>query len=498
MKENTLMPIKRRIKDVISPVIILILLLSLSWFFMQEASFNRHVIMYCSIVVVILSIILIVYGCCDIEFHRFSVLCLLLLGSISLFVQPILNMPDEDTHYARAEMVSRGILFIDPQQQTHETIQALYDLREDRQKPYSDSEIQGMKIDQTPAPIEHVASSNLFIVYIPQAIGIFLAKILNLNVIWSMWLGRLLNLICYSLIVGISLKLASGLQFPLFFVAALPMSVQQAASCSPDALINGSVFLIIGYFIYLYKKETVSWKNLLIFLLFGLLVITSKVTNVFFCGLILLLPLEKKLGRIKSILIKISFILLFIVCGVFYYIYTTQFPVSEAQRLYYASVGADSAGQIQYILSNMLEWVKNFGGSMIENVSSYVLMLNQYGCLDYDYYISSIIMVIAFGKICYQQRGLLMSVFNKVLLILMMLGNYCFTCLALYITWTPVGSTNIEGVQGRYFIPLIALLVVFLTGKGDSGKNKEKHRSDMVIVLAMVGAMLIKTITYYY
>jgi len=33
---------------------------------------------------------------------------------------------------------------------------------------------------------------------------------------------------------------------------------------------------------------------------------------------------------------------------------------------------------------------------------------------------------------------------------------------ALYITWTPVGQDHIEGIQGRYFIPIIPLFLLVL------------------------------------
>src|SRR5690606_28828581 len=38
--------------------------------------------------------------------------------------------------------------------------------------------------------------------------------------------------------------------------------------------------------------------------------------------------------------------------------------------------------------------------------------------------------------------------------------------LSLYITWTPVHETYIEGVQGRYFLPLALLLVAAIPAMG--------------------------------
>ena len=501
MKNNIYKIDKNKVINTIFSVMVLIVLLAIIWFFMPGGNFNKHIIIYCMIVMAVLSFILIIYLSKKMEFYKFSFICIFLLGILSLFIQPILNIPDEATHYARAEMVSRGEFFVDYQEQSHETIQATYDLMNVRQKTYSDSKIQGMKINYDTASIEHVASANLSISYIPQALGIIIAKVFNLDLIWSMWLGRMLNLICYSLMVGLSLKLADKLQIPLFFVATFPMSIQQAASLSPDAIINGGTFLLVGYFIYLYRKDFISWKNLFVFVILGLLVITSKVTNVFWGGLILLLPLERNWKINKSIFVKLFFVIIFILCGGIFYIYTTQFPIPDVQRVYLDSVGANSAEQIRYIMTHTLEWMHNFGISLIENCSSYVSMLNSYGWLNYGYSLSTIVMLIMFGKMCFQQEGLNLSYLNKILLILMIIGNYCFTCLALYITWTPVGSSTIDGVQGRYFIPLIAVLVLLLTGKRQVAEGIERevsHKNDLIVILVVVGAMLIKTITYYY
>ena len=37
---------------------------------------------------------------------------------------------------------------------------------------------------------------------------------------------------------------------------------------------------------------------------------------------------------------------------------------------------------------------------------------------------------------------------------------------ALYLTWTPVGMDRIDGIQGRYFIPLLPILLFVLPGSG--------------------------------
>jgi hypothetical protein len=45
-----------------------------------------------------------------------------------------------------------------------------------------------------------------------------------------------------------------------------------------------------------------------------------------------------------------------------------------------------------------------------------------------------------------------------------MLGSAELIFLALYVTWTPVGMERIDGIQGRYFTPLLPILIFAVTG----------------------------------
>ncbi len=51
-----------------------------------------------------------------------------------------------------------------------------------------------------------VFSQNLFYVYLAQGFGIFIAKMLELPVIFALWLGRLCNLLLYSELYILQLK----------------------------------------------------------------------------------------------------------------------------------------------------------------------------------------------------------------------------------------------------------------------------------------------------
>ena len=56
---------------------------------------------------------------------------------------------------------------------------------------------------------------------------------------------------------------------------------------------------------------------------------------------------------------------------------------------------------------------------------------------------------------------------------------------ALYLTWTPVGKYMVDGIQGRYFLPLAPLgSVVFLAAC--ARKQHWKRSTTQIVILALI------------
>ena len=162
-----------------------------------NASKHEYVIWVCLMGAMLF--LLALYYFVKIQFYKYVFVFFVLLGSITLFVQPILNVPDEVAHFARAELMSRGEVCISPDEEMHTTIQSIVDLGNDYSKTYLQSEVKGEEIDYTWTDIPHVAASNLPLMYIPQTMGIVLAKLLRLDVIWLLWLARFFNMLFYHI-----------------------------------------------------------------------------------------------------------------------------------------------------------------------------------------------------------------------------------------------------------------------------------------------------------
>ena len=67
-----------------------------------------------------------------------------------------------------------------------------------------------------------------------------------------------------------------------------------------------------------------------------------------------------------------------------------------------------------------------------------------------------------------------MSIPNTILTLLMIFGTAAVVRTSMYISYTAVGSNTIEGVQGRYFIPLFVPLCVCLFTKPKKSRITKK------------------------
>ena len=85
---------------------------------------------------------------------------------------------------------------------------------------------------------------------------------------------------------------------------------------------------------------------------------------------------------------------------------------------------------------------------------------------------------------------------NKIVIILSIFLSISLICLAMYLYWTPYRYPYVEGVQGRYFIPLLLpFLISFIPKKNIFNINKQIIYSCINIFLLQ---LLLTLISYYY
>ena len=272
------------------------------------------------LIVAVLGILCIVYYFMhdsDKELYKVAFVIILCFGIITSFIVPICDVSDETEHLARAELTSRGIII--PHwtgedlgveraynvSSSHKpavyntgagfkSIEALNFLTDRVGKTVYQTPFDTQKIDYTPTLIVSAFEQNPFYGYLPQAIGMNIAKLLDLNVIWMLWLGRIFNLMLYAGLISLAIKKTPVLKMPLLAVSCIPISIYQAASLSIDSMIIGLAILAVAYFLYLYKaeKNSLGVREVIMFSALCLILGLCKLPYLAFIFLLLLIPFD--------------------------------------------------------------------------------------------------------------------------------------------------------------------------------------------------------------
>ena len=444
------------------------------------------------------------------ELYKTAFFIILIFGIVCAMLMPLTCAPDEYEHLIRAELTSQGEIIPNYVNGSYSSIEAVNDLiaysHQERDGNYNlvsvqnatvfTTDIDTLSINYTEHKFDSAFAQNPFYGYLPQALGICIAKLLNLNVIWMLWLARICNLIFYSIVIAIAVKKTPVLKVPLIVMACIPLTVYQVSSVSIDAFINGVGILSIAYFFYLYKspKRSITLKEMGIFSMLCLLLGLTKITFFLLVFLLLFVPIEN-FKEPKYYYYSFIFIIILGIIGALWSTKVANVGYANSYRSQHAiDRNINTTSQISYMLSHKKESIVT-----IFNIPLYLdtdllfnsrdLYFNNYNSL-YLMFLGSVLLMYPTDKYDLKSR---IGSFGIVLLV------YIGTYIALLFYWTPVGQLNpIIGVQPRYFLPLFALLP-FIFSFNHNGQNRESL-DNMIITLAIgfLALMIISLVSRFY
>ena len=349
------------------------------------------------------------------------------------------------------------------------------------------------------APVNTIPS-----VYFLPATGITVARIMGLNSIYLVLFGRTANLILFILLGTLGIYFLPRFKEFIFLVSLLPTTIELAASYSYDAVMISSMIFFVSYVFYLaHEKKDFDIKDLVIVSLIAGLVLPCKM--VYFPMLLLLfsIPLYKfkfrgKVdGKIKKE--NIAFFLASAVVVLLSWVFV-MYLVNRATVVGYSTSTTSSlewAGEesytIGYLFHNKVKAVKLFYNTLL-------LQLEYYHKTMFGAYLGHADDVVGIPYIGFLvlNIGMIFSVFGeakeKQLLVKerVLTGISIFfviflVLLSMLIAWTPISSEFIEGVSGRYFIPvLLPLLMIFRNNKI---VIKDETKRNIIFLFILINAI---------
>ena len=349
------------------------------------------------------------------------------------------------------------------------------------------------------APVNTIPS-----VYFLPATGITVARIMGLNSIYLVLFGRMANLILFILFGTLGIYFLPKFKEFIFLVSLLPTTIELAASYSYDAVMISSMIFFVSYVFFLaHEKKEFDIKDLIIVSLIAGLVLPCKM--VYFPMLLMLfsIPLYKfkfrgKVdGKIKKE--NIAFFLTSAVVVLLSWVFA-MYIVNRSTVVGYSTSNTSSlewAGEesytIGYLLHNKLKAVKLFYNTLL-------LQLEYYHKTMFGAYLGHADDVVGIPYIGFLvlNIGMIFSVFGeakeKQLLVKerVLTGISIFfviflVLLSMLIAWTPISSEFIEGVSGRYFIPV--MLPLLMVCRNNKIAIKDETKRNIIFLFILINAI---------
>ncbi len=306
------------------------------------------------------------------------------------------------------------------------------------------------------------------VAYPGPVFAILVAKLLNLSMGMTLLLARLLSLVAYIVIVAVALWLlrSTKVKWLIFSLALLPTSIFQAAVVTADNTMIAISILFFSALISLFVTKNPRDKIISkwILAITSILAPLTKANQLFISLVLLFIPAKLLGGKKQSIRYKVAVIAVMVVAAVGWsFVSQVTQGGSVTQRADQAIISPSS--QIEYAMTNPHLFAEAIIRSLISFGDAYFsgLFITVSGNSIRIPIVIAFMLVGALLLTAFYAKDDLKN-FRKIntwLSVLALLTSLSIFG-ALYAGFTPLAGRVVEGVQGRYFLPLLLPLIMMI------------------------------------
>lgn len=398
-------------------------------------------------------------------------LAMFLPASIGMMVvMPVSGAPDELAHLERAYLVSSGQIFTPsnkamfpvgfwtPFQGNFET----YSLRNLKHDILHRGDVRGPK---EPASAGENTGVYPFFAYLPQAVGMFAARQVSNNKFVMFYGARLMTLLFITAMLFLAVRLAPCGKNIILFVSLLPMTLQESASASVDGLAIACVTLLMAL-VLRSRTEGFAMERrhvaLCAFLSVGL--VAFKVMYLPFAVLLLFVPVEAfggdaKRRRAFRCIVFVAMAVAFATWAAMSIVPLLEQASSRVSSTVIPRMKATLLHPLDFAVCILRTVMWRFEGWLEGIIGMNLSWFNVPLAPFLKYF------VIALGGwMVYRDSGISSGRMAglRVPLAMCSLFSFLIVLLTLFVWWTASGSLIVEGVQGRYYLPFLAALLLLI------------------------------------
>lgn len=453
---------------------------------------------FISIVVLILTCIFILsmyIGVSKLKLEKKYIILASIIGLVYLVLLPFGIGADESKHWLRIYEVSEGHMLSDRGIDGgggRKMDSGLIPI-ETSESFYSVSKFWNASINSSSKHFYTFSNTALYspVSYAVQALTVAVGKIFTNRIVFLTYMAKISGFLFSLIMIYMSIKYIPVKKDAIILISFMPMFIQQSVVITADGFINAVAVAFTAYVLYLKYtyEDVITRKQILVLLAFMLIIGLCKVVFLPICFLIFILPQEK--FKNKNLFFKTTISLFLLSC----FMNITWLMISSS---YLGEIreGVNGGQQVMGILSNPLGYLKIMYNTIISNGE---MILWQFfgdglGALSipikrFPYYIYAEMMLIA--ALADSEKKI--DIKTRIVALIAFTGTIILIFTAEYVQWTRVGAEIIDGIQGRYFIP-IALIGMIILSKTRLKLEKDECEKYIFPFLAYVNSFVIMNI----
>lgn len=402
---------------------------------------------------------------CSRHAHWFALASMLLLGGLILQALPPNGVPDEAAHLSKIAKIHGGVWLGDSRSAPVVDVAAMYGPLwggVERPEALDNVELQ-RQLEQplacTRAERALPTSADQYAPHLYAASSLVLAASCEAGTTFGTFLdlARIFNLLIGACLVAWGIRSAVFGKWALLAVALLPMTLNQIASISADSLMLSLSLCFLGIVSGIAGGRFPMERARYVLPLLALLLAFGKPGAAWILVAVLFCYPACRSSRVRFAELATTSMLI-------PWAVHTAWTIWSAGNAHYGP-GVDPDANRALLTTQPLVVARMalntfFGDGM---AGLYQSMIGRLGWLDiplspWAYKVAGAILL---ASLWTNPDGTRIPAWTRLLALGAALGSLLLLALPLFLTWTHVGAPVIQGLQGRYFLPTLAFLLVF-------------------------------------
>lgn len=401
----------------------------------------------------------------------FFLLAGLLFGFAFVVATPPFQAPDEPSHFYHSYALSEGTLWATRRAEglgavLPASVQELgFTLRGDlpghpdrKISPQTIRAELGRPLEPERRVFVDFRNSALFtpVPYLPQAAGILLARGLGASPLVLLYAARVANLLAATALIAVGLRRLPSLRWLITLLALTPMVLFLRASASADAVTDALAFLVAGVAARLAwgdAEEGGGWREMAILTAGVAALCMTKLVYAPLALLVFLIPARRFPGGRRGP--ALSLFLAVTAAAVCVALATANAAADLPLR---PDSPVDQSRQIRDALADPFRVAGIFAEDYLRQGDRYAAQIvGQLGWLDTNLpkpFLWISLIVLGLLVLLDGLPPVEVKPWQRALLCLMAVSTLALVSASQYAIWTAYGADYVDGVQGRYLIPL--------------------------------------------